>query len=185
MIWSAASKLVSKLSGGEDKKAVKRDGFIKRTLGFANTGIPIGREDEPAVYARWKAQENNAFATGAVKPNDGDELTWREFLWQGPATIDECQWGNVRWRFYSNGLVCCDAQMSNTSGRADNGDVQGHRIEVREKNGLLLGVWVAAFYVRRSLPERGFAASFIDQHEPLNFHFSEIDDTQSGAWVSL
>ena len=185
MIWAAASKLVTKLSDGDDNKSPDRDGLIKRTFGLADTGIPIGREDEPAGYFRWKAQNNDTDSTGAIEPAGGEKLQWREFLWKGPESIDECEWGEVRWRFYSNGLVCFDAQMSNTSGQLDQGDVQGHRIELREKNGLLLGVWISGFFVRKSLPKRGFASSFIDQHEPLKLHFSEIADKQTGAWVCL
>jgi hypothetical protein len=185
MIWGAASKIVSKLvETGDDKKNL-RDNVIKKTLGLADTGIPIGREGEPAGYVRWKAEKNDTSNTGNSAVGDQQDIRWREFLWTDPATIDECEWGTVRWRFYSNGLVCFDAQMSNTSGKLDNGDVQGHRIELREKNGLLLGVWIAGFFVRRSLPLRGFAASFSDEHQPLKLHFDDIDDAHLGAWICL
>jgi len=75
--------------------------------------------------------------------------------------------------------------MANMSGRLDNGDVQGHRIELRERNGLLLGVWIAGFFVRRNLPMRGFATSFVDPHQPLKLHFSDLEERQEGAWVCL
>ena len=101
------------------------------------------------------------------------------------ATIDECDWEQVRWRFYENGLVCFEARMSNKSGRLDSGDVQGHRVEIREKSGLLLGVWIAGFFVHRDLPMRGFAASYVDEHLPLKLHFADMTDDQSGAWVCL
>jgi hypothetical protein len=185
MIWGAASKVVSKLADVGDDKSIDRDNIIKRTLGLADTGIPIGREDEPAGYVRWKADRNDTHNIGQVATGDQTDVRWREFLWTTPATIDECKWGTVRWRFYSNGLVCFDAEMSNTSGQLDNGDVQGHRIELRERSGLLLGVWIAGFFVRRSLPLRGFAASFADDHQPLKLHFDDILDEQLGAWICL
>jgi hypothetical protein len=185
MIWGAASKLVSKLAEADsEKKGAARDHIIKRTLGLADTGIPIGRENDPAGYVRWKAQDNGVFNSG-TSASGGSEVKWREFIWSGPATIDECEWGEVRWRFYENGLVCFDARMANGSKQLDNGDVQGHRIELREKNGMLLGVWIAGFFVRRSLPLRGFAASFSDEHLPLKLHFDEISETQLGAWICL
>ncbi len=185
MIWSAATKVMSKIVEGEKEgDGPDRDNIIKRTLGLADTGIPIGREDEPAGYVRWDAQDNDTFNAGA-SANEKGEVKWREFLWTGPATIDECEWGTVRWRFYNNGLVCFDARMANSSRQLDNGDVQGHRIELREKNGLLLGVWIAGFFVRRSLPLRGFAASFSDEHLPLKLHFDEISEAQLGAWICL
>lgn len=183
MIWAMASKVASRLVEGPDQKSVDRNNVIKRTLGLADIGIPIGREDEPAGYVRWKAQDNDGFNTGSLPADDG--LRWREFLWSGPTAIDECEWGHVRWRFYSNGLVCFDARMANSSATLDNGDVQGHRIELRERNGLLLGVWIAGFFVRRSLPMRGFAASFQDDHQPLKLHFDEIADANPGAWICL
>lgn len=185
MIWAAASKIVTKLSETKGDEKPLRDGLIKRTMGLADTGIPIAREIAPGDYVRWDAQDNDAHTSGVVTGGESGDLKWRDYLWTGPATIDECHWGAVRWRFYSNGLVCFDAQMSNESGQLDHGDVQGHRIELREKNGLLLGVWIAGFFVRRDLPQRGFASSFVDTHEPLKLHFDEMDDHQHGAWVCL
>jgi hypothetical protein len=185
MIWSAASKVVSKLADTKDEKKVDRDNIIKKTLGLADTGIPIGREDEPAGYVRWAAANNDQYNAGHSTGSNEEKIPYHEFLWTGPQTIEECDWGEVRWRFYANGLVCFDARMSNNSGKLDNGDVQGHRIELREEGGLLLGVWIAGFFVRRSLPMRGFASSFSDDHAPLKLHFNDIRQAQSGAWICL
>lgn len=185
MILNAASKIVSKLVDADSDKKIDRDNIIKTTLGLADTGIPIGREDEPAGYVRWNAAKNDTFNAGQSTSGDKGHMRYHEFLWTKPETIDECEWGLVRWRFYSNGLVCFDAQMANTSGKLDNGDVQGHRIELREKNGLLLGVWIAGFFVRRTLPLRGFAASFSDDHQPLKLHFDDVSEAQQGAWICL
>lgn len=184
-MWAMAAKVVSKLSANSDGKILRQDNLIKKTLGLSDTGIPIGREDEPAGYVRWTAAQNDTFNTGTIADGDGKDIRWIEFIWSAPAAIEECKWDGVRWRFYSNGLVCFDARMSNESATLDNGDVQGHRIEVREKNGLLLGVWITGFFVRRSLPSRGFAASFKDDHLPLQLHFDEIAETQPGAWICL
>jgi len=184
MLVSAASRMLSKLADVDGDKKIDRDNIIKKTLGLADTGIPIGREDEPAGYVRWKAANNDVANTGHTGARP-DPVHYREFLWTDHQTIDECAWGTVRWRFYENGLVCFDATMANNSGTLDNGDVQGFRIEVREKSGLLLGVWIAGFFVRRSLPLRGFAASFSDDHPPLKLHFEDMDDTQLGAWICL
>jgi hypothetical protein len=184
MIWSTATTVISKLakSGGSLGK-LRQDDVLKSVFGLADTGIPIGRENEPAAYVRWKAGDNDAFSSGKVENEEG--LRWREFIWSGPQSIEDCSWGPVRWRFYSNGLVCFDAQMANISHRLDTGDVQGHRIELREKNGLLLGVWIAGFFVRRSLPLRGFAGAYVDEHLPLKLHFDDIKDDNLGAWVCL
>jgi len=185
MIFNVATKLVTGLAGKEDKKAAIRDSFVKRTLGLADAGIPIGRETEPANYIRWKAAPATVSNTGTASDGGDGNLAWREFLWPEPETIDECRWETVRWRFYNNGLVCFEARMSNSSGKLDNGDVQGHRIELREKSGMLLGVWIAGFFVRRDLPMRGFATSFVDEHQPLKLHFADLEETQGGAWICL
>jgi hypothetical protein len=184
MIWSTATTVISKFArSGAGLGKINKDDVLKSVFGLADTGIPIGRENEPAAYVRWKASDNDGCGRGAIETEEG--IRWREFVWSGPQSIEECSWGPVRWRFYSNGLVSFDAQMGNTSHRLDAGDVQGHRIELREKNGLLLGVWIAGFFVRRSLPLRGFAGAFIDDHLPLKLHFDDISDAQLGAWVCL
>ena len=106
MIWGAATKVMSKIVDTESKDdKLDRDNIIKRTLGLADTGIPIGREGEPAGYVRWDAKDNDTFNAGA-SGTDAEGVKWREFLWTGPAHIDECEWGTVRWRFYENGLIC-------------------------------------------------------------------------------
>ncbi|WP_139238655.1 hypothetical protein [Mesorhizobium sp. YR577] len=113
---------------------------------------------------------------------DAKSIVWREFIWSRDAQFDQCRWHSVRWRFYENGLICFDAQMSNAGAHANLGDMQGHRIELRDKKGFLVGVWAAGFYVHRGLPAMGFQANIVDDHIPLKLHFSEIDKEQSGFW---
>ena len=180
MIWSTAT---SAMMGLVKKGALPSRQAVKSIFGLDESGLAIGRETEPANYVRWKGAQSEGSAHGTL-PGE-PVVAWREFVWSGPVTVDECEWGTVRWRFYSNGLVCFDAEMANSSTRLDTGDVQGHRIELREQNGLLLGVWVAGFFVRRALPMRGFAASFRDDHALLHLHFDAIAGTQSGACICL
>lgn len=186
MMLSIASKLFTNLLTSDDKKVARRNSLIKRTMGLADTGIPLGRENKPAGYIRWKAAVNEKSNNGkSINHDEEKTVPWREYVWKSPVSIGDCSWGEVRWRFYQNGLVCFDSEMSNASGKLDNGDIQGHRIEIREKNGLLVGVWIAGFFVRKDLPMRGFQASIIDEHLPLKFHFSELCEEQSGAWVCI
>lgn len=185
MAFPLASKFISNLFGsGTKEKATGIKSVVKRTLGLTEDGISLGREIEAVGYRRWKSKDSEKSITGSSVA-DGKKLAWHEFRWENPISIDECQWEHVRWRFYENGLVCFNASMSNSSGRLDTGDVQGHRIEMRDKSGLLLGVWIAGFFVRRELPMRGFQASCIDDHPPLKLHFGEITDVQSGACVCI
>jgi hypothetical protein len=185
MAIQLASKFISDLFGsGKGEKVTGIKSVVKRTLGLTEDGISLGREIEAVGYRRWKSEESEKSDTGSVVTDD-KKLAWHEFRWENPISIDECRWENVRWRFYENGLVCFNASMCNSSGKLDTGDVQGHRIELRDKTGLLLGVWIAGFFVRRELPIRGFQASYIDDHPPLKLHFSKIADVQSGACVCI
>ena len=92
MIWGAATKIASKLADSGDCKKLDQDNVIKRTLGLADTGIPIGREDEPAGYVRWDAQDNDVSNSGKSASADG-EVKWREFLWTG-ARRPDARWSD-------------------------------------------------------------------------------------------
>jgi len=181
-----ATKLLTGLMKSDDKKAVVRNALIKRTLGLADEGIPMGREDKPAGYIRWKAGVNDVHNTGlAIAAGEEKGVAWREYVWTPRTQIEDSAWEDVRWRFYQNGLICFDARMGNNSGKLDNGDVQGHRIELRERNGLLVGVWIAGYFVRKNLPMRGFQATIVDEHLPLKYHFSDLLEEQIGACVCI
>lgn len=185
-ILNAATKVMSLVTGKpKDESTALRNTMIKQKLGLADQSIPIGRELEPTINFRWKVAVNDVSNNGQIQVDPETVLRWREFRWTTPASIDDCNWQDLRWRFYENGLVCFDARMSNTSGNLDNGDVQGHRIEIRERNGLLIGVWLVGFFVRKDFPARGFHASVVDEHLPLKYHFDELNDEQTGACICL
>jgi hypothetical protein len=152
------------------------------TKGPLQHAIPLSRQDDVLASLKLQAGDCESSQTGSAML-DGKALSWREFIWSRDTELDQCRWHSVRWRFYENGLICFDALMSNSSEHLDLGDLQGHRIELREKNGFLLGIWAAGFYVRRGLTPLGFQANIVDDHVPLKMHFSEISDKQSGQWL--
>jgi len=84
VILNAASKIVSKLVDADSDKKIDRDNIIKTTLGLADTGIPIGREDEPAGYVRWNAAKNDTFNAGQSTSGDKGHMRYHEFLWTNP-----------------------------------------------------------------------------------------------------
>lgn len=144
-------------------------------------GIPLARQGElPEAIRLHKADGGDCESGNVVL--DGSSLRWREFVW-GEYTNGSCQWHSVRWRFYENGHVCFDAQMSNSGEGIHLGHLQGHRIELREKGGMLLGVWAAGFFVRRGQAALSFQADIMDDHPTLKMHFTEIADEQSGYWL--
>jgi hypothetical protein len=170
---------------------------------FSWAGITTGDDDSPALSKLLSGERRNALPLarqGALKKGmrlhpaedpdsdsgstivDGKPLSWREFRW-GEYTEGNRQWHSVRWRFYENGHVCFDAEMSNSGQGVDVGHLQGHRIELREKSGLLLGVWAAGFFVGRAQPKLGFQADTMDDHATLKMHFADLAETQAGYWL--
>jgi hypothetical protein len=168
---------------------------------FSWAGIATDDEERPALSKLFSGERRNAIPLarqGALQKGislhpadgpdsdsgssmvDGKQLSWREFRWDEYVEGNR-QWHSVRWRFYQNGHVCFDAEMSNSGEGV--GHLQGHRIEVREKSGLLLGVWAAGFFVRRGQPKLGFQADIMDDHATLKMHFADLAETQAGFWL--
>jgi len=80
-LLSAASKFVGGSEETTDEARDVRDSLLKRSLGLADSGIPIGRETEPAHYVRWQAEGSEASNTGGAAGEEGKEsLVWREYL---------------------------------------------------------------------------------------------------------
>lgn len=145
------------------------------------SGILLGRQGELPAATRLHQGEAEASKSGGIML-DGSPLAWREFTW-GEHLNGSCQWHSVRWRFYENGQVCFDAQMGNSGKGIDLGHMQGHRIELREKSGLLIGVWACGFFVRHAQPTLGFQADIMDDHATLKMHFADLDEKQTGFWL--
>lgn len=176
LIAKLISTGVGKGKDGEEPGPLKK--FMTREPQHA--ALPLARHAEVIGIKMHVGQSDSSQAGSVVQ--DGKPIKWREFSW-AQTQADDNRWQSVRWRFYDNGLVCFDAEMSNEGDGMDLGDMQGHRIELREKAGLLLGTWVAGFYVRRGLPPIGFHASIVDDHAPLKLHFDDLMPTQTGAWL--
>ncbi|RWA98355.1 MAG: hypothetical protein EOQ33_27980 [Mesorhizobium sp.] len=144
-------------------------------------GMPLARQGDLPAGLRLHGENGRDGKNGSIVL-DGSPVAWREFIW-GEFTSGSRQWHSVRWRFFENGHVCFDALMSNSSEGIHLGHLQGHRIELREKGGLLLGVWAAGFFVPRGQAKLGFQADTIDDHPTLKMHFADLADEQAGFWV--
>jgi hypothetical protein len=149
--------------------------------GDRRNDIPLGRQGGLPTGIELRPGQGGSSRSGSTVL-DGSPLAWREFAW-GDYAVGNGRWHSVRWRFYANGHVCFDAQMSNSSEGVDLGHVQGHRIELRERSGLLLGVWAAAFFVGRGQPALGFQADIKDDHPTVKMHFGDLSDQQAGFWL--
>jgi len=116
---------------------------------------------------------------------EGKPVTWVQFDWPVERSLAHCTIQDVSWRFYRNGLVCLAAKMSKDGEGFDMSDLLGHQIELRDKTGFLIGIWCAAFVVRKHMTDRAFQASAADDHMPLKLHFDEIDAAQNGTWFRI
>jgi hypothetical protein len=143
--------------------------------------LPLTRQGALPAGMRLHPADGAECSSGSAT-FDGKPLSWREFKWGEYATGSR-EWHSVRWRFYENGHVCFDTKMGNSGEGADVGHLQGHRIELRDKSGLLLGVWAAGFFVRRAQPRLGFQADIMDDHATLKMHFADLAETQAGFWL--
>ena len=66
-----ASKIVSGFFGAEGDKKEIRNSLIKRKLGLADEGIPIGRETAPPGFIKWTIGVNDVCNEGATVASDG------------------------------------------------------------------------------------------------------------------
>lgn len=182
MPMPAVLKKILSWIGLADEDDGSRSGLAKL---FSNDrqhpGIPLARQGEIPEAVKLDQGGDGTCRTGSIAI-DGGSLAWREFVWGEHTQGSRC-WHSVRWRFYENGHVCFDGLMSNSSHGVHPGHMQGHRIELREKNGLLLGVWATGFFVRRGQAKLGFQADLLDDHATLKMHFAELGEKQSGFWL--
>lgn len=143
----------------------------------------LQRDEKHAIHADRSASGESAPAvTGATSCEGADPIRWIEFAWESEKTIDDCQWSDVHWRFYRDGRIAFHAKMQNAGGALDTGDIQGHRIELRARDGLLIGAWAAAFFVRSRGAVSHYPATLQDDHPLLTKHFDELAEQQLGFW---
>lgn len=77
-------------------------------------------------------------------------------------------------------MICLELVASKDATGLDVRDLIGHSIELRDRNGFLIGIWSAAFNIRKETERMVFHATAIDDFLPLKLHFDEIADVQDG-----
>jgi hypothetical protein len=162
------------------EKAKDKIATVNTLLGGGSdeTWIPIARQ-QATLPVRNQARDRSATGERGQCDNDGKPVRWVQFAW--PARqIDDCTFHKVNWRFYGNGLVCLELVASKDGAGLDVHDLVGHSIELRDRNGFLIGVWSAAFNIRKHTERSVFHATAIDDFLPLKLHFDEIADVQDG-----
>lgn len=143
--------------------------------------IPLARQTETPRYRSLQRGTSDRASRGSV-PFEGKEIAWAQFDFPRGHESDGCRWHSVSWRFYRSGLVCLSAELGKDKSHLDPLDLLGHAIELRDGAGFVLGVWSAAFQVRRSGEPMAYQASVQEDFVPLSLHFDELADVQGGFW---
>lgn len=160
-----------------DKGAAKEAQSAVRGLFAAEENIRIHVDDHTRHVRRGGAVTSASIIRGAA---GGDE--WVEFHWPEIATDEEVEIADVRWRLYRSGLTLFNGTLRTSGGGLDGGSVLGHRIELRAKDGALLGALYSGFFTHRAAVTDAFSSSAVIDHAPLKLHFDELADTQTGHW---
>lgn len=151
--------------------------------GSGESWIPLARQQATLPV---KAQIRGQSAKGerGECDLDGEPLPWVEFDWP-PLQIDDCAFHKLSWRFYRNGQIGLELIASKDEAGLDTHDLIGHRIELRDSNGFLVGAWSAAFTIYKGDDHIVFHTSATDEFLPLKLHFGEIADWQDGVGFKI
>lgn len=181
LISTAAAFLMRPLASRDPAKASQQAlRFLKGRLEPDHVFLARD-EDHTAHHEKMAMVESDATISGVSTPKGGTPITWREWRWSGPTKVEDCTFNAIRWRFYENGRIAFQADMQNAAGNIRPGNLQGHRIELVTADGLLVGAWKAAFFVRRTSGIRHFPATILDDHPLLPLHFEELAERQPGV----
>jgi hypothetical protein len=141
--------------------------------------IPLARQ-QATLPIRNQFRGGSASSERGEREYDGKPVHWVQFDWP-EQQVDDCTFQRVRWRFYRNGLICLELVASKDATGLDVRDLVGHGIELRDRTGFLLGIWSAAFTIRRDTERTVFHTAAIDDFLPLKLHFDEVADVQDGG----
>lgn len=175
------SLLLKPVMGGEGKPGRRALQLIKGRLDPDHAFL--ARDEDHAVHPdRHACRPSEPMTSGASAAKGAEPVAWHEWRWTEACRVGECGWQEVRWRLYQNGRIAFHAEMENAAGSIRVGTLQGHRLELRTRDGLLLGAWKAAFVVGRGSGIRHFPATVLDEHPLLPMHFEELAERQSGIF---
>ena len=141
--------------------------------------IPLSRPSATLDFSTHRQTTSDAFATGTLD-SDAGTVKWLEFLWNSDQPIKDCVLHKIAWRFYSNGLICLEISGSKDDKGLDSSDLIGHRLELRDETGFLIGIWAAAFLIVKDTDHRSFQTSAEDDHKVLKLHFDKLAEKQTG-----
>ena len=177
-----APAFIAALSGlwksvsGDSKKAKGVSSALSAVFGTQDT-LHIALDD----FAEPLGETAESRSGAAVRGGEGDSA-WVEWTFPEDATMREARFGHARWRFYASGLVVFNGELATGRGGINRGDLLGHRIELRADDGLILGAWVAGFFVRPDAGNDRYVSTAQITHAALSRHFDSLAEAQVGQW---
>ncbi|GLS32402.1 hypothetical protein SAMN04488498_11781 [Mesorhizobium albiziae] len=181
MLTAVVAFLNKALGVGSDKDPSQIKAMLAGVAG--DDWLALKRQQETLRFAYVSAAESRP--TSGPQKNGKDGPDWVQFDWPDEHSAEGRAWHSVNWRFYANGLITVAADLSIPERSLDFHDLLGHRIELRDKTGFLLGVWLAAFEVRHRAGRMAFQSAIVDDFAPLKLHFAEIAKAQTGQWFRI
>ena len=137
--------------------------------------LHIALDDHGEAVTEGREQESGPAAIG------GDGAGgWIQWDFPALGAVGDARFGPARWRFYRSGLIVFNGVLETESGGLDGGELLGRRIELRTRDGLLLGAWLAGFFVPKRSAVTRFASTTQMEHAALALHFDDLAETQTG-----
>lgn len=166
---------------GVSDEARERFGALQKAVtGDSGTAwIPLSRPSATLDFTTHSQTQSDVFNTGEVA-TDGDAVKWVEFVWNADQTIKDCVLHRISWRFYASNLISLEVCASKDAPGLDGSDLIGHRLELRDRTGFLIGIWAAAFLIVKDTERRSFHTSAEDDHKLLKLHYGMLAETQTG-----
>ncbi|MBB4005659.1 hypothetical protein [Aurantimonas endophytica] len=147
--------------------------------GSGDEWVPLARQDATLPIVNQIKARSITCGRGS-RDHEDRAVRWIQFDWP-EQQVDDCTFHKSRWRVYQNGLICLELVASKDATGVDMRDLVGHRLELRDNSGFLIGIWSAAFSIQRRTERVVFSAAAIDKFLPLVLHFDNIDDVQDGS----
>lgn len=163
-------------SAAKDKVATV-DALLTR--GSGETWIPLARQ-QATLPTKAQVRSQSVRGERGTCAYEKTSLGWKQFDWP-EQVADGCTIHKLRWRFYRNGLICLELVASKKSAGFDVADLVGHAIELRDRSDFLIGVWSAAFAIRKGDDHAVFHAAAADDFLPLKLHFANLAEIQCGV----
>jgi hypothetical protein len=163
--------------GWDAKKAESLSSAFSAVFGAQNN-LHIALDDFAEPLGESAESESQPIRRGG---GEGD-AAWVEWVFLETAAMRDARFGRARWRFYASGLVVFNGELATMRGGLDRGDLLGHRIELRAGDGLLLGAWLAGFFVRPEAANHRYVSTAQIDHTALTRHFDDLAEVQTGQW---